>query len=350
MSTNDEPVMRHRARRWLVRVVQSAAALALLLLVWRIAGGAAALDLVRGAHVGWLAAALMLLMALTVLGALRWRLTAAPLGIRLGTRQAIGEYFLAQLVNTTVPGGVLGDVGRAARSRHDAGAAAAAGAVVVERTIGQFAMLVVLTTGFMGTLVVRTSIDWPRPVLTGLAVLLPLAWGMTLAVLLGLRAQRAGSGRVARAAQAVRRSLRAAPWQQVMLGAATASCVLGAFACCALAIGAPLSLAAVVSVVPLVLLAMLIPVSIAGWGVREGAAVALLPIAGISASQSLAVSIAFGLTSLLAALPGIGAVWARRRHSNRRDLTPPRARPGRRACRTGFLTEPVTRLEHQETS
>ncbi|MGW9627312.1 lysylphosphatidylglycerol synthase transmembrane domain-containing protein [Microbacterium sp. NPDC055521] len=313
----------HRARRRLMRAVQTAAALVLLLLVWRIAGGADALDLVRGAHVGWLAAALMLLMALTVLGALRWRLTAAPLGIRLGIRQAIGEYYLAQLVNTTVPGGVLGDVGRAARSRHDAGAAAAAGAVVVERTIGQFAMLVVLTTGFVGTLVVRPSIDWPRPVLTALAVLLPLAWGTTLAVLLSLRAQRAGSGRAARAAQGLRRSLRAAPWQQVMLGAATASCVLGAFGCCALAIGAPLSFAAVVSVVPLVLLAMLIPVSIAGWGVREGAAVALLPIAGISASQSLAVSIAFGLTSLLAALPGIGAVWARRRHSNRGDPTPP---------------------------
>lgn len=322
MNADVGPVLRHRARRWLVLSLQIAAAVALLLLVWRIAGGAAALDLVRGARPGWLATALVLLMALTVLSALRWRLTAAPLGIRLSARQAIGEYFLAQLVNTTIPGGVLGDVGRAARSRHDAGVAAATGAVVVERTIGQLAMFVVLTVGFVSTLTLRTTIDWPRPVLTALAVLIPLIWATTLAALLGLRAHRLGSGRMARAAQALRRSLSAAPWQQLALGAGTASCLLGAFACCALAVGAPLSFAAVVAVVPVVLLAMLIPVSIAGWGVREGAAVALLPIAGISGSQSLAVSIVFGLTALLAALPGVGAVWARRRRSHAREAQP----------------------------
>lgn len=319
MSAAADPRTRRFARRWPVRVLQIAAAVALLLLVWRVAGGASALDLVRGAHLGWLSLAAALLMALTVLSALRWRLTAAPLGIRLGARRAIGEYFLAQLVNTTVPGGVLGDIGRAARSRHDAGVAAATGAVVVERTIGQFAMLVVLTAGFVGTLVVGTPIDWPRPVLSALAVLIPLAWIATLAVLVALRSRRTGSGRLARAAKSLRRSLGAAPWQQIALAAATASCVLGAFACCALAVRAPLSFAAVVTVVPVVLLAMLIPVSIAGWGVREGAAVALLPIAGISASQSLAVSIAFGLTALFAAVPGIGALWARRRRSTHRE-------------------------------
>lgn len=304
---------RLRMPGWLGRALQITATLALLVLIWRIAGGAEALTLLRSAQPAWLAAAAMLLMALTVLSALRWRLTAAPLGIRLSARTAIAEYFLAQLVNTTLPGGVLGDVGRAARARHAAGVVAAAGSVIVERAIGQLAMLVVLSAGFVGTLTLATSIDWPRPVLTALAVLLPAAWAVLLAVLIGLRVRPDAAGRLARAARALRRSVRSAPWQQVGLAMATAACVLGAFACCALAVGAPLSFAAVVAVVPLVLLAMLIPVSVAGWGVREGAAVALLPIAGVGAAQSLAVSVSFGLMALIAALPGVATVWARRR-------------------------------------
>ncbi|MFS2279315.1 lysylphosphatidylglycerol synthase transmembrane domain-containing protein [Microbacterium sp. OR21] len=301
------------ARRWLARAFQLIASLALLVMIWQIAGGAETVDLLRNARPGWLAMAVALLMMLTVLGALRWRLAAAPLGIRLSAAGAIGEYFLAQLVNTTLPGGVLGDVGRAARSRHEAGVVAAAGAIVVERTIGQLAMLAVLSAGFVATLTLTTSIDWPRPVLIALAVLLPAAWAITFGVLIGLRVRTAGAGRFARAAHGLRRSLRSAPWRQLVLAMAAAACVLGAFACCAVAVGAPLSFAAVIAVVPLVLLAMLIPVAIAGWGVREGAAVALLPIAGLGAAQSLAVSICFGLMGLIAALPGVAAVWARRR-------------------------------------
>ncbi|WP_336644731.1 lysylphosphatidylglycerol synthase transmembrane domain-containing protein [Microbacterium sp. USHLN186] len=314
---------RLRVPAWLGRALQITATLALLVLIWRIAGGADALTLLRGAHPVWLATAAGLLMALTVLSALRWRLAAAPLGIRLSARTAIAEYFLAQLVNTTLPGGVLGDVGRAARARHGAGVAAAAGSVIVERAIGQLAMLVVLSAGFVGTLTLATSIDWPPPVLAALAVLLPAAWAAVLAVLIGLRVHPGAAGRLGRTARALRRSLRSAPWQQVGLAMATAACVLGAFACCAFAVGAPLSFAAVVAVVPLVLLAMLIPVSVAGWGVREGTAVALLPIAGIGAAQSLAISVSFGLMALIAALPGVATVWARRRIMRSHPISSP---------------------------
>ncbi|MEM7718492.1 MAG: UPF0104 family protein, partial [Pseudomonadota bacterium] len=48
-----------------------------------------------------------------------------------------------------------------------------------------------------------------------------------------------------------------------------------------------------------------IPVSISGWGFREGAAAALFPLAGASASDGLASSVAFGLTFLVVALPGV---------------------------------------------
>ena len=83
------------------------------------------------------------------------------------------------------------------------------------------------------------------------------------------------------------------------------------FAAAAAAVGAPLSVAATLAVVPVVLTTMLLPITVGGWGVREGAAVALLPLAGVSTSAALAASILFGLLALAASLPGIVPLWGR---------------------------------------
>ncbi|MBX9719541.1 MAG: hypothetical protein K2X36_11995, partial [Microbacteriaceae bacterium] len=74
-----------------------------------------------------------------------------------------------------------------------------------------------------------------------------------------------------------------------------------------------LPLAAIVTLVPIILLTMLVPITISGWGLREGAAAALLPLAGATASASLAASVVFGLVGLVAVLPGLLRVWARPR-------------------------------------
>lgn len=63
----------------------------------------------------------------------------------------------------------------------------------------------------------------------------------------------------------------------------------------------------VVLVPPVMLLAML-PISLAGWGVREGAMAVSLGLVGISAEQSIAMSICFGLSATLVGLPG-GLIW-----------------------------------------
>jgi hypothetical protein len=56
---------------------------------------------------------------------------------------------------------------------------------------------------------------------------------------------------------------------------------------------------------------MLIPLSFSGWGLREGAAAALFPVAGLTAAQGLATSVAFGLVFLIAVLPGLVPLWLR---------------------------------------
>lgn len=83
---------------------------------------------------------------------------------------------------------------------------------------------------------------------------------------------------------------------------------MGAMATLAAAMGLPLGPAAIVVVVPVALLAMSVPASIAGWGLREGALVAALAGFGIPAADALSLSVAFGLLLLLLALPG-AVLW-----------------------------------------
>jgi hypothetical protein len=58
---------------------------------------------------------------------------------------------------------------------------------------------------------------------------------------------------------------------------------------------------------------MLVPISISGWGLREGAASALFPIAGATATEGFATSVAFGLAFIVAVLPGVVPLLVGRR-------------------------------------
>ena len=60
------------------------------------------------------------------------------------------------------------------------------------------------------------------------------------------------------------------------------------------AVGAPLPALAAVTAIPLGLLTMLIPATIAGWGARETAAASLWPLIGYTASDGVAASILYG--------------------------------------------------------
>ena len=69
--------------------------------------------------------------------------------------------------------------------------------------------------------------------------------------------------------------------------------------------------------VPLVGLMMVVPISIAGWGVREGIMVVGFGYLGVASEASLALSILYGLSILVVALPG-GIIWMfKRSHTSK---------------------------------
>jgi glycosyltransferase 2 family protein len=60
--------------------------------------------------------------------------------------------------------------------------------------------------------------------------------------------------------------------------------------------------------IPLAVAVTVIPISIAGWGLREGLLVSLLSHAGIRPDAALAFSLMFGLLSAACSLPGL-VLW-----------------------------------------
>ena len=318
-----------RRRTALLRTLQAFVTIALFVLLWRFADGADAAQVLLGVNPLFIIAALLALTLHTVLAAERWRLTAGALGLPLGRWHALREYYLAQLVNSTVPGGVVGDASRAVRSRGQAGLTVAAQAVVVERFAGQVAVIATMVVAIAVTTLVPGGLDWP-------AWMLGLAAAITAGCLVGLGLLLAATrlpGRVGPRLTELSRTAaialvgRRVVLKQVALSAGTTACILAAFAFCALAVGLSLPVAAILTLVPLILLTTLIPITISGWGLREGAAAALLPLAGATTSASLAASVAFGLVGLVAVLPGAAVVWM---SSRERSSTARVARAGRR--------------------
>lgn len=70
--------------------------------------------------------------------------------------------------------------------------------------------------------------------------------------------------------------------------------------------------------IPPVLLAIALPISIGGWGVREAGMVSMLSLAGVPQAAALMLSIQLGLMGILVSLPG-GVLWLAYRKNKRSD-------------------------------
>ena len=83
---------------------------------------------------------------------------------------------------------------------------------------------------------------------------------------------------------------------------------VGAMYCVALGLGVAVDLRMLFALVPPVMFLSMMPISFAGWGIRESAMVAALATVGVSSSHSLAISISYGVGLAIVSLPG-AACW-----------------------------------------
>lgn len=263
----------------------------------------------------WVALSLFLSVLQTMLLAWRWRFTAARLGVGMPYRHALGEYYLGVFLNQLLPGGILGDISRAWRHAvSSARTRAAVHAVILERLMVQAVMVAVA----VASLAAIASL-WPAGAgwgWWGLGVLLAIAIGAIILRLASLKAI------IQPFAADARRAFLPAPVLVLQFG--TATLVMAAnlmlYIAAARALGSDIAVTTLLPLIAPVLLVMMLPISIAGWGVREAAAALLWGLSGLGAAEGVAIAVAYGVLFLLAALPGLipllratlrsGAAWS----------------------------------------
>ena len=250
----------------------------------------------------WVALALALSVVQHAVSAWRWRFTASRLGLDLPFRRALAEYYVGGFLNQILPGGVLGDVSRAwrhARSREDpvADLGVVVRAVILERASGQ----IVMTGLALGS--VFWLVDSTERGVVGV-IFLAVCVGAAV-VRLALRRRRrlshvlAPLGRFWEDTQRAVLSRSALP-QQIISSLVVVSTYVATFLIAGRAVGVstPVEMAAPV------LFSMVIPVTVAGWGVRELVAASLWGMVGLRAEDGVVVSVAYGLIVLASTLPG----------------------------------------------
>jgi uncharacterized membrane protein YbhN (UPF0104 family) len=253
--------------------------------------------------------AVVAVVALTALttacSAWRWRVVARALGVGIGLPGAICAYYRSLFLNSVLIGGILGDVHRAVTHGRRAGdVSRGVRAVAWERLCGQVIQAVV-TAVVLLTLPspVRPALPW---ILAGLA-------GVAGCAALVVRAgARRGQSRLPRAARALVDDLRGGllardVWPRLTL--ASVLVVAGhtaTFVIAARVAGCTAPLGELVALLMVVQTAVVIPLSIGGWGPREGAAAWAFAAAGLGAATGVTVTTLYAVLMLAAVTPGAG--------------------------------------------
>jgi uncharacterized membrane protein YbhN (UPF0104 family) len=242
--------------------------------------------LLGAADLRWVALIVALAPLQYMLAGLRWRWVSEALGTPLPARRAIREVGLSTLLNQVLPGGMTGDAIRVWRQARQQPAIDAFRAAVIDRGMGLWVHVAITLLGLAGAAYLGFASYGEAAGVALLAVLLStvVAWR-----------GRMGTD--------VRRVLaRSGGW---VLGSSVVLLVslLVSFGAAGAAVGQPLGWWVPLAV-PVVLLAMVVPLSVGGWGLREAGAVALLPRFDWSPEEALAASTVYGLACLVGTLPG----------------------------------------------
>ena len=282
----------------------------LAVLLWRVGTGPF-LDGLRLINVWALVAALAIGGLTTVCCAWRWSIVSEGLGVRLPLGAAVAHCYRSVFLNSTLPGGVIGDVDRAVRHGKDAGdVGRGVRAVVLERTAGQIVQAVIA---------VIVLFACPSPVQRYLPVASAVAIVAGALVYAATRVlPRRGPSRFARAMRTAERDVRDGLFANGnWFGILVASSVvvgghLAMFVVAARTAGATAPLSLLMPLTLLALLAMGLPLSIGGFGPREGVAAWAFAAAGLTADQGVATAMVYGALALVSSLPGAAVLVARR--------------------------------------
>ena len=265
------------------------------------------------ASLGWIAMAIAATFLQIFVGVLRWREISAECGAPLGLEQAMRFNLIGTFFNQTLPSSIGGDAVRLwLVARGGAGWRAATYSIFVDRAIGLIALAIIIVaslpwsynlisdphgrsallfvdfaalTGGVGFLVFGV-LPWPW---------LSRLWGMHHLHACAVIANRVIFSRKHGPAIAVLSLL------VHVLAVVIAWCVVQSIA-------APVVFGQIFQLVPPVMLITMLPISIAGWGVREASMGLAFGYAGLLPNEGVNISLLFGAVTFLVGAFG-GLVW-----------------------------------------
>lgn len=297
------PEVLRRRGPLLLRILVSAALLGAVL-AWVDVGEVA--QEVKDGHWGWFAAAVGIMCLAAVVGAVRWWLLLRGAEMDVSVRRAVQTFAAGLLLNSVLPTSVGGDAARAWLVGRESGRLIrAATATIADKAtavgclfIVAWAVLVFDRAQMPGSVI--AVLVW---VSVGLLAVLAIA----VAVAAGVRpVVRRFPGRIASLIREVWTTIRI--WGRsprliaglLGLGVLYQVLALVALVLVAWTVGVELSFALAAVVAPIVIVATLMPISVGGLGVREGAFVLLLGEAGIGGAEATVVSLLSAVAVLLA--------------------------------------------------
>lgn len=261
----------------------------------------------RGA---WVALAVGLHFLAVLAGTLRWRALLLARGLVLPLPTLLRSFLVGRFIGAFTPSTTGLDGYRALDvARRTGETAASASVIVVEKLVGLVAMAsvcaVLLPFGLaarLGPTGIASAIAMAGVAGAGLFVLSSAERARALARLLPgplrSRGEKIALGLAGAGSSAGTIGIALA------LGVATHLCLSATFAATARALGVDLPLGELLGIGNAIVIAVLLPVSVGGVGVREGAAVALFAGAGVVTTDAVLVALLSYLTGQVPALVG----------------------------------------------
>ena len=298
------------ARRRLVsRVAKAALSIVLVaVLLWKVPIGDA-VDGLAALSAPGLAGIVVLAFVFPSIAAWRWKRVLARLGVGHGWGPLMGDILVSSTYNMLLPTNIGGDVVRALRCGRRVGEPHHAwSSVLFERLVGLVALALIAVPGLAMVPGDLRSLGWVVAGMIVVSVLVLLAAAAPFRAAGKLLASRlpvvAGAGE--RIAGDLAGPLsRPGPRLETMLWSTLYQVAgLGILMLVAWDWGQPSMVWAILGGVPLALILTLLPVSIAGLGVRESLFVVLLGQLGVDSGKAMALALVWLATALLLAFAG----------------------------------------------